>query len=41
MSVDAYIPEPQGLIVVNKIGGVTSPQQQHAWDEIEYKMTSK
>jgi hypothetical protein len=23
MSVDAYIPEPQGLIVVNKIGGVT------------------
>jgi hypothetical protein len=25
MSVDAYIPEPQGLISVNTIGGVTQP----------------
>ncbi|SEB06890.1 Por secretion system C-terminal sorting domain-containing protein [Flavobacterium gillisiae] len=43
MSVDAYIPEPQGLIVVNKIGGVTpaTPLTALPGDEIEYKIDIK
>jgi hypothetical protein len=43
MSVDAYIPEPQGLIVVNKIGGVTpaTPLTANPGDEIEYKIDIK
>ena len=43
MSVDAYIPEPQGLISVNKIGGVTptAPFTAVPGDEIEYKIDIK
>lgn len=43
MSVDAYIPEPQGLIVVNKIGGVTpaTPLTANPGDEIEYRIDIK
>nr|WP_315211573.1 LamG-like jellyroll fold domain-containing protein [uncultured Flavobacterium sp.] len=43
MSVDAYTPEPQGLIAVNKIGGVTptTPLTANPGDEIEYKIDIK
>jgi hypothetical protein len=43
MSVDAYIPEPQGLISVNTIGGVTpsTPLTAVPGDEIEYKIDIK
>jgi hypothetical protein len=42
MSVDAYIPEPQGLISVNTIGGVTpaTPLTANPGDQIE-KLTSR
>jgi hypothetical protein len=43
MSVDAYIPEPKGLITVNSIGGAppTSPLVASPGDEIEYKIDIK
>ncbi|NGY38415.1 T9SS type A sorting domain-containing protein [Flavobacterium sp. XN-5] len=43
MSVDAYIPEPQGVIVVNTIAGITpaSPLTASPGDEIEYKIDIK
>lgn len=43
MSVEAYIPEPQGLISVNTIGGVTptAPLTAVPGDEIEYKIDIK
>ncbi|WP_255347724.1 LamG-like jellyroll fold domain-containing protein, partial [Flavobacterium sp. ACAM 123] len=43
MSVDTYIPEPQGLIVVNSIGGAApqTPLVASPGDEIEYKIDIK
>ncbi|UFH46349.1 T9SS type A sorting domain-containing protein [Flavobacterium galactosidilyticum] len=40
MSVDAYIPEPQGIIKINSIGGTASPSPLAAspGDDIEYQI---